>query len=59
MKNHVILIDDARLFNGTDDYPTLEELEALVHSFRPDYQVYVRHDAIRAHPSISAKLPDV
>ena len=50
VKDHVILIEDARLFNGTDDYPTIEELTALVHRFRPDYEISVRHDAIRAHP---------
>ena len=59
VKNHIILIDDARLFNGTDDYPTIEELEMLVHSFRPDYQISVRHDVIRAHPPITGTLPDV
>lgn len=26
LKNHIILIDDARLFNGKDDYPTIQEL---------------------------------
>jgi hypothetical protein len=28
--NHVILIDDARLFNGQDDYPTLDIVKAQV-----------------------------
>jgi hypothetical protein len=27
---HTVLIDDARLFNGTDDYPTLDELQRFV-----------------------------
>lgn len=27
IKNHVLLIDDARFFNGKDGYPTIEELE--------------------------------
>jgi len=29
-QRHVILIDDARLFNGEDDYPTLESLNAVL-----------------------------
>lgn len=29
-ERHVILIDDARLFNGEDDYPTMDSLRALV-----------------------------
>lgn len=28
-KNHVILIDDARLFNGTNDYPTYKEMSLI------------------------------
>lgn len=32
VKNHVILIDDARLFIGKDDYPKLEEIEELAKS---------------------------
>lgn len=29
-RSHVILIDDARLFTGEDDYPTLEALNAML-----------------------------
>ena len=29
-KNHVLLIDDARCFNGTDDYPTEDALKAYL-----------------------------
>jgi hypothetical protein len=29
-RSHVILIDDARLFNGADDHPTLETLDAVL-----------------------------
>ena len=48
--NHVILIDDARLFNGTDDYPTIPELQAMVQKLKPDYSLSVRNDVIRIHP---------
>jgi hypothetical protein len=33
IKNHVILIDDARLFNGTNDYPTYSEVTETVRKF--------------------------
>jgi len=47
---HVILIDDARLFNGTGDYPTLQQLEHKFSTAAPAYQFSVRNDIIRAHP---------
>lgn len=50
VKNHVMLIDDARLFNGTQDYPTIEEIHELVQKHRPDYDCYVLNDVIRIHP---------
>lgn len=50
VKDHVILIDDARDFNGTHDYPTLDELRKLVESNRPDYAFSVSSDVIRIHP---------
>lgn len=42
---HVILIDDARLFNGTDDYPTLETLRSVVKG--TPYSFSVKDDIIR------------
>lgn len=42
---HVILIDDARLFNGEDDYPTLEELRYFV-TEKSDYKMKVENDII-------------
>ena len=56
IKNHVILIDDARLFNGTEDYPTIEELRELFAKKRPDYQFSVVNDVIRAHPDKKAEI---
>jgi len=43
---HTILVDDARLFDGTADYPTLPELERHVRQLRPDAAVVVRDDMI-------------
>lgn len=45
-RRHVILIDDARLFNGEDDYPTLEAVKALAAGAGFD-RVEVKDDIIR------------
>jgi hypothetical protein len=49
VKNHVILIDDARLFNGTNGYPALEEVRTATASKRPELLFYVQEDIIRIH----------
>jgi hypothetical protein len=46
---HVVLIDDARLFDGTHDYPTLATLRELVASLAPSFVVEVRDDVLRLH----------
>jgi hypothetical protein len=45
--NHILLIDDARCFNGEGDYPTVEELTEYIKSKNEEYQVEVKHDIIR------------
>lgn len=50
IRDHVILIDDARLFNGTEDYPTIDKLKQLIAEMRPDFQFSVVNDIVRAHP---------
>lgn len=45
--HHVMLIDDARLFNGTGDYPTIDELRSYVHRVNPQYQMNIQDDIIR------------
>jgi len=52
-KEHVIIIDDARLFNGTHDYPTIETLRQLIAAQRPNYDFSVANDSIRIHPAKS------
>ena len=47
--NHVILIDDARLFNGSEDYPTIKELEFLIENH--GYSLNVSNDIIRITPT--------
>ncbi len=56
VRSHVVLIDDARLFVGTDDYPTLDQVRSWVASRRPDLVCEVRDDVIRIHPR-TADLP--
>lgn len=45
--NHILLIDDARLFVGERDYPTVEELTIYVQQKNPAYKVKVESDVIR------------
>lgn len=44
---HGILIDDARLFVGKDDYPSIDELCAFVTRLSPDRMISVADDMIR------------
>jgi hypothetical protein len=48
--NHVILIDDARLFTGLSDYPSISQIRKLVRGFRKNYRVKVDNDIIFIHP---------
>lgn len=47
--NHVILIDDARLFIGEQDYPTIAQMKELVSEKRPDFVFEIRDDIMRIH----------
>jgi hypothetical protein len=51
IKKHVILIDDARCFNGKDDYPTIQELKDKVAVDFPNHCFEVCDDIIRILPS--------
>lgn len=44
---HIILIDDARLFIGKDDYPTLDELKEFVLAKKNNLTFSVEDDVIR------------
>ena len=50
VRNHVLLIDDAREFTGSDGYPTLDRLRGLVEENRPDMSMSVDADIIRIIP---------
>lgn len=43
----VILIDDARCFNGQGDYPALPELSAFIKKRRPNANIEIKDDMIR------------
>ncbi len=47
---HIILIDDARLFLGINDYPSISEIKKLVKTHRSDYSVKVDNDIIYILP---------
>jgi hypothetical protein len=49
-KDHVVLVDDARAFDGTNGYPTISSLTALINRLRPNYRVEVESDIIRLGP---------
>lgn len=57
IKGHVLLIDDARCFDGTQDYPTLRELKDFIALHAPEYMFSTANDVIRIHPSTSVQ-PD-
>lgn len=45
---HIILIDDAREFNGENDYPSIKELESLIlNSGFPNSSLTIQDDIIR------------
>lgn len=48
---HIILIDDARLFNGTNDYPTIRTLKKLLKTGKLKRELTVTRDVIRIVPA--------
>ena len=51
-REHVVLIDDARCFTGTNDYPSLDALRKLIAVHRPEWEFKVSHDVIRIHRKV-------
>lgn len=47
---HVILIDDARAFGKSEDYPTMDELESFIRSRRGNVKILNEDDIIRISP---------
>ena len=50
--SHVILIDDARLFNGLGDYPDISQVRQIVRRTGKKYNVSVENDIIRITPKL-------
>jgi hypothetical protein len=48
-KSHVILIDDVRLFNGRDGWPSLDDLRAFVADRNSSVDFEERDDILRIH----------
>jgi hypothetical protein len=51
ISGHVILIDDAREFTGSHDYPTLTAFKDLAAKLLPRHTFVVAHDVIRLTPA--------
>ena len=50
---HIILVDDARLFNGTRDYPTLDEIKQIFEKHNRVYSLTVKDDIISLIPDLT------
>jgi hypothetical protein len=51
--DHVVLIDDARLFDGTNAYPTLDGCRRMASEWWPQHSFDVADDVIRIVPPAS------
>ena len=52
IRNHVILMDDARGLNGQNGAPTVSELKQRIESQFPGRSVEVKHDILRVVPAL-------
>lgn len=59
IQDHVILIDDAKWFDGHGGYPTLDELRQILARDYPGHAMEVRDEIIRIHRPGRPKAPAV
>ncbi len=52
LHDHVILIDDAKMFVGEKDYPTIEQLKSFINRKNNNLTLSIKHDVIRIHEKI-------
>jgi len=45
----ILLIDDARCFDGVNDYPQIKAIKNLIHQSFPDWYFEVKNDIIRTY----------
>lgn len=45
--HHIILIDDARCYTGTDDFPAITEITDFIKARNDKYTVEIKYDVIR------------
>ena len=48
--DHLLLIDDARCFDGTNDYPTIENLTNYLNMKKSNCKISIKDDIIRCVP---------
>lgn len=58
VKEHVILVDDARLFTGSAEAPAKAQVVASLKAVNPAYAVHERDDIIRAHVNRDGRTGD-
>ena len=46
-KKHIILIDDAKCFDGKNDYPRIDDLYKLIEKYFPAHKIINQHDIIQ------------
>ena len=51
VKQHVVLLDDARGLNGTHGTPRIEDFIGAIHTRFPERTIEVKHDIIRIYPA--------
>jgi hypothetical protein len=57
VRDHVVLIDDAREFDGRNGYPRVEALRAMVADLRPGWSFALEDDVIRMHAQPPPAVP--